>query len=58
MTKLIYYISTVPKSESDKAPLRWGGMGDSHHGLAADKSAVTVRSYHMNVFSTFFNVCY
>ncbi len=34
--------STVTRSQSNRAPLGCGGMGDSHHGCAADKSAATV----------------
>ncbi len=33
--------STVTSSQSNRAPLGCGGMGDSHHGCAADKSAAT-----------------
>ncbi len=31
--------STVTRSQSNTAPLGCGGMGDSHYGCAADKSA-------------------
>ncbi len=34
--------STVTRSQSNRAPLGCGGMGDSHHGCAADKSVATV----------------
>ncbi len=33
----------------NKAPLGCGGTRDSHHGCAADKSAVTARCYHVNI---------
>ncbi len=32
---------TLLRSQSNRAPLECGGMGDSHHGCAADKSAAT-----------------
>ncbi len=41
--------STVTRSQSNRAPLGCGGTGDSHHGCAADKSAVTVWCYHVNM---------
>ncbi len=34
--------STFTISQSNRAPLGCGGMGDLHHGCAADKSAATV----------------
>ncbi len=39
--------STVTRSQSNRAPLGCGGMGDSHHGWAAEKYAATVWSYHI-----------
>ncbi len=41
--------STVTRSESNRAPLGCGGIGDSHHECAADKSAATVGCYHFNM---------
>ncbi len=41
--------STVTRSQSNRAPLGCGGTGDSHHGCAADKSAVTAWCYHVNM---------
>ncbi len=41
--------STVTRSQSNRAPLGCGGTGDSHHGCADDKSAVTVWCYHINM---------
>ncbi len=38
-----------PESQSNRAPLRCGGTGDSHHGCAADKSAATVWCYRVNM---------
>ncbi len=37
----IIYSENV-RSQSNRAPLGCGGMGDSHHGCAADKSTATV----------------
>ncbi len=33
--------SKVTRSQSNRAPLGYGGTGNSHHGCAADKSAAT-----------------
>ncbi len=33
--------STVTRSQSNRAHLGCGGMGNLHHGCAADKSAAT-----------------
>ncbi len=41
--------STVTRSQSNRAPLGCGGMGDLHHGCAADKSAATAWCYHVNM---------
>ncbi len=41
--------STVTRSQSNRAPLGCGGMGDSHYRCAADKSAATVWCYHVNM---------
>ncbi len=41
--------STVTRSQSNRAPLRCGGTGDSRHGCAADKSAATAWCYHVNM---------
>ncbi len=41
--------STVTRSQSNRAPLGYGGTGDSHHGCAADKSAATAGCYHVNM---------
>ncbi len=41
--------STVTRSQSNRAPLGCGGMGYSHHGCAADKSAATAWCYHVNM---------
>ncbi len=41
--------STVPRSQSNRAPLGCGGTRDSHHGCADDKSAATVWCYHVNM---------
>ncbi len=41
--------STVTRSQSSRVPLGCGGMGDSHHGCAADKSAATAWCYHVNM---------
>ncbi len=46
---LLQMASTVTRSQSNRAPLGCGGMGDSHHGCAADKSAATVWCYHVNI---------
>ncbi len=44
-------ISTVTRSQSNRAPLGCGGTRDSHHGCAADfiKSAATAWWYHVNM---------
>lgn len=34
--------STVPRSQSSRAPLRFGETGDSHYEHAADKTAATM----------------
>ncbi len=41
--------STVTRSQSNRAPLGCGGMGDLHHGCAADKSTATAWCYHVNM---------
>ncbi len=41
--------STVPRYQSNRAPLGCGGTGDSYHGCAADKSAATAWCYHVNM---------
>ncbi len=41
--------STVTRSQFNRAPLGCGGMGDSLHGCAANKSAATVWCYHVNM---------
>ncbi len=57
--------STVTRSQSNRAPLGCGGMGDSHHGCAADKSAATALCYRQygpkslrNVSNTLLNPCH
>lgn len=42
---------TVTRSQSNRAPLRCGSTGESHHGCAADISAVIVWCYcnHVNM---------
>ncbi len=61
----IQMASTVTRSQSNRAPLGFGGTGDSHHGCAADKSAGTVWCYHVNmnqnqrnVSNTLLNLCH
>ncbi len=41
--------STVTRSQSNRATLGCGGMGDSHHGCAANKSAATAWCYHVDM---------
>ncbi len=41
--------STVTISQSNRAHLGCGGMGDLYHGCAADKSASTAWCYHVNM---------
>ncbi len=41
--------STFTRSQSNRAPLGYGGTVDSHHGCAADKSAATAGCYHVNM---------
>ncbi len=41
--------STVTRSQSNRAALGCGGIGDLHHGCATDKSAVTAGCYHVNM---------
>ncbi len=41
--------STVTRSQFNRAHFGCGGAGESHHGCAADKSAVTAWSYHVNM---------
>ncbi len=40
--------STVIRSQSNRALLGCGGIEDSHHGCAANKSAATAWCYHVN----------
>ncbi len=41
--------STVTRSQSNRALLRCGGTGNSHHGCAADKSAETAWCCQVNM---------
>ncbi len=56
--------STVTRSQSNRAPLGCGGMRDSHHGCAADKSAATAWLSSIwpkslrNVSNTLLNLCH
>lgn len=41
--------STITRYLCNRAPLGWGGTGDSHHGCEAHKSALTVWCCNVNM---------
>ncbi len=58
--------STVTRSQSNRAPLGFGGTEDSYHGWVADKSTTSAWCYHVNngpqslrnVSNTLLNLCH
>lgn len=56
LTRVLLLTSTVTTSLCGRAPLGCGGLGDSHHGCAAKKSAPTVW-HHVN-WMRFFEECF